>query len=292
MNTLSRRHAGHHEGHPAGRREGHHHLGHGLACLLHRLSRQLLERERRLTLYAALLLAALVPMAMAAGLDDRVLRGANVWIKPMKFALSIALLALTTAWFVGHLRPEQRRGRAVDRIVWLLIGTGSFELGYIALQAALGEGSHYNVGDPLHGIMYSLMGLGALGLTATQPMLAWQLRRHADPSRPPAYRLSVQLGLWLTFVLGAGVGGLLSSMQPPDASAAAAVPVFGWSPAGGDLRPAHFIGIHAGQWLPLAGWAIAAHGARRARGWVWSVTGIYTALFGAALAWGLVGRLG
>jgi hypothetical protein len=263
-----------------------------LAGRLRRVARQLLERERRLTLFAALLLAALVPMAIAAGLDERVLRGANVWIKPMKFALSIAVLALTTAWFVGHLRPEHRRGRALDRIVWLLIGAGSFELGYIALQAALGEGSHYNVGDPLHGIMYSLMGLGALGLTATQPMLAWQLRRHAEPSRPPAYLLAVQLGLWLTFVFGAGVGGVLSSLQPPDASASAALPIVGWSLTGGDLRPAHFIGIHAEQWLPLAGWAVAAGGATHARRWVWGMTALYTALFVAALAWGLAGRLG
>jgi len=266
--------------------------GHGFARLALRIVQQLPVRERRLTVFATLLLALLVPMALAAGLDDRVLRGANVWIKPMKFALSIALLALTTAWFIGHLRPEHRRGRAVDRIVWLLIGTGSFELGYITLQAALGQGSHYNVGDPLHGLMYSLMGLGALGLTATQPMLAWQLRKHAEPSRAPAYRLAVQLGLWLTFVFGAGVGGVLSSVQPPDASAAAAVPVFGWSLAGGDLRPAHFIGIHAEQVLPLAGWALAARGTLHARGWVWAATALYAGLFGVALAWGLAGRLG
>lgn len=264
----------------------------GAARRLRGFAAELLARERRLTIYGALLLAALLPMAVAAGLDDRVLRGVNVWIKPMKFALSIAVLALTTAWLVGHLRPEHRRGRTVDRIVWLLVGTGTFELGYITLQAALGQGSHYNVGDPLHGFMYTLMGLGALGLTATQPMLAWALRRHADPARPPAYRLAVQIGLWLTFAFGASVGGVLSSMQPPDVLPGGAVPLFGWSLAGGDLRPAHFIGIHAQQALPLAGWALAARGMPRARRWVWGVTALYTALFAAALAWGLAGRLG
>ena len=49
----------------------------------------------------------------------------------------------------------------------LLIGSGSFEFLYILLQAALGEASHYNVGDLWHGAMYTLMGLGALLLTAT-----------------------------------------------------------------------------------------------------------------------------
>lgn len=265
------------------------------ACLMQRvrgITTELLARERRLAIYGAVLLAMLLPMAIAAGFDDRVLRGVNVWIKPMKFALSIAVLALTTAWFIGHLRPEHRRGRAVDRIVWLLVATGTFELVYITLQAALGQGSHYNVGDPLHGIMYTLMGLGALLLTATQPMLAWALHRHADPARPPAYRLAVQIGLWLTFVFGAGVGGVLGSMQPPDAAPGATVPLFGWALAGGDLRPAHFIGIHAQQLLPLAGWVLATRATPVARRGVWAVTALYTLLFAAALAWGLVGRLG
>lgn len=255
------------------------------------LWRELVARERRLAFYGAALLVLLVPMAIALGADERTLRGANLWVKPMKFALSIAVLAWTTAWFVGHLVPQRRTGRAIVAIVWLLMATGTFELGYITLQAALGQGSHYNVGDWLHGILYTLMGIGALGLTATQPMLAWQLRRHADTRRPEVVRQAVQLGLVLTFALGASAGGLLSSMQPPDANAGAALPLFGWPLAGGDLRPAHFIGIHAEQVLPLVGYAIAALGMPRARLALWLSAAAYCALFAAAMAWGLAGRL-
>lgn len=247
-----------------------------------------LARERRLTLYAALLLALLLPMALAWGLDDRVLRGANVWIKPMKFALSIAVLALTTAWFVGHLPLRQRSSRAVDWIVWLLIGSGSFEIGYITLQAGLGQASHFNYSDAFHGVMYALMGVGALVLTATQPMLAWQLFRHPDSKRPAAYRQAVLIGLVLTFVMGAGIGGLLSSMQPP--SGGVTLPLFGWSLGGGDLRPAHFVGIHAEQLLAFTGLAIVASGARHAKVLVWAAALAYTALFVALTMWGLVGR--
>ena len=63
-------------------------------------------REPRLAAYGALLLALLLPLAIAWSLDDRTLRGANVWIKPIKFALSIALLSHTTAWFSGTCRPR------------------------------------------------------------------------------------------------------------------------------------------------------------------------------------------
>jgi hypothetical protein len=252
---------------------------------LRRWAAEAMRRERRLTLYAFTLFALAVPMALAWGIDERVVRGANVWIKPIKFALSIGLLALTTAWFIGHLVPAKRRGPAVDRIVWLLIGTGSFELAYITLQAALGQGSHFNVGDAFHGTMYTLMGIGALGLTATQPMLAALLHRHADRARPAAYRLAVELGLVLAFVYGAGIGLLLSSLQPPDGGAA--VPLLGWQLGGGDLRPAHFVGIHAGQLLPLVGWQVAARDDAQARARVWLATAAYTVLFGVLVAWGL-----
>jgi hypothetical protein len=252
---------------------------------LRQLVAEAMTRERRLTLYALALFALAIPMALAWGIDERVVRGANVWIKPIKFALSIGLLALTTAWFIGHLVPAKRRGPAIDRIVWLLIGTGSFELAYITLQAALGQGSHFNVGDAFHGTMYTLMGIGAIGLTATQPMLAWQLHRHPDDVRPSAYRLAVKLGLVLTFAFGAGIGLLLSGIQPPQGGAA--VPLLGWQLAGGDLRPAHFWGIHAGQLLPAVGLLVAARAEAQARARVWIATAGHALLFAVLVAWGL-----
>ena len=248
-----------------------------------------LAREPRLAVYGAALLALLLPLAVAAFIDERTVRDANVWLKPMKFAFSIALLALTTAWFIGHLAPPRRASRAVSWIVWLLIGSGSFELAYITLQAALGQGSHFNIGDAFHAAMYALMGVGAIVLTATQPMLAWQLHRHPDPRRPAAYRQAVMIGLVLTFVFGAGVGGVLSTLQPP--TGGITLPLFGWSLAGGDLRPAHFVGIHAEQVLPFIGFVATTLGIVRAKAVVWTATLAYSALFAVLVAWGLVGRL-
>jgi len=255
---------------------------------LRRLPVELWNRERRLAAFGVVLLVLLLPMALAWGLDDRTIRGANVWVKPMKFALSIALLSLTSAWFAGHLPAGRRSSRAMGLIAWLLIGAGSFELGYITLQAALGQASHYNVGDTLHATMFALMGIGAVVLTATQPLLAWQLYRHPDPALPAAYRQAVLLGLVITFVFGVGAGGLLAGQQPPGMGPT--VPLFGWSLGGGDLRPAHFVGIHAEQVLPLIGFASVALGARRSQGVVWGSTIVYSALFVALLVWGLSGR--
>ncbi len=220
-----------------------------------RIAGELLDRQRSLTLFAATLLLLLLPAALAWAIDERLLRGANVWIKPMKFALSIALLALTTAWFIGHLPRERRGGRGVRAVVAIVIVVGGLELSYITLQAALGQASHYNVGDGLHATLYQLMGVGAITLAGTQPLLAWQIHRHGDRSIAPAYRLATMTGLALSFVLGAAAGIPLSAIAP---GTGPTLPILGWSTVAGDLRPAHFLGIHAAQLIPAAGAAIAA----------------------------------
>lgn len=251
-----------------------------------RVARELLDRQRSLAIYGATLLLLLLPGALAWAFDDRTLRGANVWIKPMKFALSIAVLALTTAWFIGHLPRERRSATGVRAVVAIILGAGSFELAYIALQAGLGEASHYNVGDAFHALMYQLMGVGALVLTASQPLLAWQIHRHGDASLAPAYRQAVVLGLAFAFVLGAGAGIPLSALPPAPGPG---LPILGWSMVAGDLRPAHFLGIHAAQLLPLAGAAIVAAKPANPRTGVRIFAAGYVLLWLALLAQALLG---
>lgn len=242
---------------------------------------ELFRRQRALALFGVLLLAAMLPAAIAWGLDDRVLRGASVWIKPLKFMLSVAVLAWTTAWFVGHLPAARRRGLGVRAVAALVVGAGSFEVGYITLQAALGQASHYNAGDPLHATMYTLMGIGAVLLAGSQPLLAALLWRWPDLQRPPVLRLAVISGLVLAFLLGGGVGMALSGQLP---SAAPGLPLLGWH-LRDDLRPAHFVGLHAAQALPLAGAWLARCGPGRrwlvalAAGYVLAVLGL------VALGW-------
>jgi len=248
---------------------------------------QLWQREPRLVAFALLMLALMLPAAIGLGLDERVLRGVSVWVKPMKFMASMALLALTTAWFAPQLPAAVRQGRSFGLLVWTMIATGGFEVGYITLQAALGQASHYNVGDPLHALLYTLMGVAALVLTATQPWMAWLIWRHGDRRIAPAYRLAVLLGLVLTFVLGAAVGMLLGGAQP---ATGVGLPLVGWSRSMGDLRVAHFVGIHAGQVLPLAGFALAQWRPREAVAGVWGVTAIWTALWAWTFWQALSGR--
>jgi|GEM_PF-3871140 len=65
-------------------------------------------------------------------------KGANAWYKPVKFALSIAILAWSMGWYAGYL-PQ---GRDIAVFNWIFVATLAFEMLYIALQASRGEASH------------------------------------------------------------------------------------------------------------------------------------------------------
>ena len=246
-----------------------------------------MRRSRALTVFGLLMWAAMLPALIAWGFDERELRGVSVWAKPLKFMASIGLFALSTAWFVGLLPETRRHGRAIHAVVWTVIVAGGFEIIYITLMAALGQASHFNFSSPLHITMYSLMGAGATAMTATQPLLAWQIARHARDELSPVWRDGVVAGLVLTFVLGASAGGLLGSMQPP---AGSGLPYLGWHTSG-DLRPAHFVGLHAQQFFPLAGALMALWMPRIGRRALTLFALVYVALWAWAMARGLDGAV-
>lgn len=194
----------------------------------------------------------MLPTLVLYGLDDRTWRDVAIWAKPLKFMASTALFSATTAWFAGLLPEPIRNSRAVDGLAWTVVLTSSFEVGYISLQAALGEGSHHNVGTPLHAALFGLMAVAAVTLTATQVVLAWLIARHST-TRHTVLTQAVVAGLVLTFVLATVSGFLLGGQQPP---AGVGLPIVGWHIGGADARPAHFLGVHAQQLLPLAGLAL------------------------------------
>ncbi len=250
------------------------------------------RRERTLTRFGLALLILMVPAGIAWALDGRTLDGVGVWTKPLKFLASLALFSLTTAWFFGYLPAERRKTLLARAVVWVLVATASFEIGYISLQAAQGQASHFNVSTPYHAAMYSLMGIAAVLLTATSPVLGLLIARHGDRSLDPAFRLAVVLGLVLTFALGATAGMYMSAQPGHGVGGVAggpALPLVGWSLSGGDLRVAHFLGIHAQQALPLAGASFALLIPRLAVPAVWVFAAACSLLTAAALAQAIMG---
>ncbi|GAC1358182.1 MAG: hypothetical protein NVSMB42_17300 [Herpetosiphon sp.] len=218
-------------------------------------------------------------------IDQRIITGAPAWIKPAKFAVSLAIYGFTLVWLLSFVRGHARLIRGLS------IGTaaiGMIEQAIIVVQALRGTTSHYNGTTALDGALFNIMGAGITilwVLTMVEVVLLLR-QRSADP----ALMWALRLGLTLV-VLGMAVGFIMVMQRSPAQRAALAagkqiktagahsvgvedggpgLPVVGWSTTGGDLRIAHFFGLHAIQVLPLWSWLFARLGrwigvARRAR---------------------------
>lgn len=220
-------------------------------------------------------------------LDHRHVAGALVWGKPLKFSLSIVAYAWTLAWLLASL-PAAAQG-AVRTIGWGVALSMLVEQAVIFTQAARGTTSHYNTASALDGALFGVMGVFILVntvLTVWVLYLVW----HYQPQGSASYVWGVRLGL-LVFLVGSVLGGFMirhlgHTVGGPDGGPG--LPALGWSTRAGDLRIAHFLGMHALQVLPLLGWALGRWWPGPAPALTWLGAAAYAAavaaLFGQAMA--------
>ena len=199
--------------------------------------------------YGLLMALVLLPTLALSWVDVRTLREVGIWAKPMKFMAGTALFALTTVWLSTLVPGNVGHGQSFGWITALIIVTSLFEVVYITYQAARGEGSHYNTTDPLRALLFGLMAVAAVGLVASQAWLAWVIWKALGTAVMTPTLLAVLLGLALTFALSPVSGFMLGGKQAP---AGVGLPVVGWH-TWQDLRPAHFLAVHAQQFIPLVG---------------------------------------
>lgn len=186
--------------------------------------------------------------------DARLLYGVSVWEKPSKFFLSLAIHLATLAWGISLLPAEQRRSRGVRIASLAFIAAAVVEMAYMTFQSNLGEASHFNRSTPFHGMMYSIMGFGALTLTATTAYLGWRIRRSGTTPMHFAagwsFMVSAAATTFVAGYLASGSGHWIGG----DQTDATGLPFFHWSTTGGDLRVAHFAALHIMQAVPLIAW--------------------------------------
>ena len=238
-------------------------------------------------------LALLLGFAVAGAVDSRTLGGSNVWLKPAKFALSFVVLYATLALVAERLSAPVREGRSLRLVLAVMTVATAGEMAYIAGQAGRGVHSHFSVQTPFTALMYTLMGIGAVALVlgiGIVGVLAW---RDRSARLGPALRFGVGLGFvlsaLLTLVIAGYLGGQGSHFVGTPSPGAATVPLLGWSLEVGDLRPAHFLALHAMQALPLLGWWLDRGGRPAARRWVWAAAAAYGGLTVAVFAQALLG---
>lgn len=212
------------------------------------------ERQEMLFSFGLLNLVAALVFIVLALLRPMELAGANVWFKPIKFALSTCILLWSVAWYAGYLPA----GRDTSISYWLLALSAAFEVIYIAWQAARGEASHFNLSTSFHSMMFGLMGLGATLMTLSVGYMGIKFFGSTSVELPDYYLWAIRLGV-LLFVVFAFEGFLMGSrlshtVGAPDGGPG--LPFLNWSMTHGDLRIAHFIGMHALQVLPLMAWFV------------------------------------
>ncbi|WP_410643072.1 hypothetical protein [Amycolatopsis sp. lyj-346] len=211
--------------------------------------------------------------------DDRTLVNAPIWLKPVKFAGSIGLYALTLAWLLTHVRRGRRAGWWFGTV--FAAGMG-LDVALLVWQIAVrGRTLHFNKATPADVMINDLVAGGAYAAWLMAAAVAVLLLFQRIPDR--ALRSALRWGAALA-VVGMYVATLMFSPSPaqqavldangrPSTFGAHSVgvedggpglPVVGWSTVGGDLRIPHFVGIHALQVLPLVAFGLLV-AARRHR---------------------------
>ena len=233
---------------------------------------------------------ALAALALALlPFDQRLVTGALVWLKPLKFSLSIIAFAWTLGWLLADLPAVAQR--SVRRLSLGVAVSMLVEQAAIFIQAARGTTSHYNLTTAFDGLLFAAMGIFIAvntAMTAWALYLAWRHRPHG----PAGYVWGLRLGL-LVFLVGSMLGGLMIHNAQHTVGAldgGPGLPGLGWSTRVGDLRAAHFLGMHALQILPLLGWALSRWAPRRAALLTWAGATLYAGVVAGLFALALAGR--
>jgi len=219
---------------------------------------------------AALAVACLVGMLV----DDRTLLGVNVWEKPLKFAISTAIYAVTWSWLIGQLARFRRVAWWAGTIGVALL---AIELVIIVGAAAAGITSHFNVATPLNVTLWAIMAFSITALwvaTFVVSILLFRVRL-GDAARTVAIRAGAVIaliGMGLAFLMTGPQGsqisnyeGVIGAHTVGVADGGPGIPLLGWSTVAGDLRIPHFVGMHALQAIPLVLIAIELLSRRVAR---------------------------
>jgi hypothetical protein len=251
-----------------------------------------------LTALGFVMAADLVFCMLGLVVDRRVITGAPAWLKPAKFALSTMIACWSFAFCMASTTTWPRVRRMLD----VVLTAGLFiEIALIDMQAARGTSSHFNLGTRFDAAVFGVMGVSIACIWLGMLVLTVLLFRQSFAGT--AWGWSLRLGMVLALV-GTGSGALMTvpnsrqlaeahvtgrlpiagghTVGAPDGGRG--LPVTGWSADHGDLRVAHFLGMHGLQVLPLLAWWIARRrtpaNARTQRNLIFAAATSYLGLFG------------
>lgn len=218
------------------------------------------ERHRRDSTTAPLvwmifiLTALLVILAIILPFDNVLVEGRARFVKPLNFTFSMTTYLVVVVILIDYLRGSLWWKTVIS---WGISICLLIAITCITMQAARSTTSHFNtttlfdttvsvlmdIVDPINGIFVVVL-------------LIFALKHRYDVSRPT--QLGIVFGL-IGLLAGNVVGGVMVFLgqnvvgAPPGSPG---LPIVNWNTQGGDLRIAHFFGIHALQILPITGWLV------------------------------------
>ncbi|MEU5693987.1 hypothetical protein [Actinosynnema sp. NPDC020468] len=218
----------------------------------------------RPTLWLAAVMAVLT-LGTVVGLlvDDRVIQGSSVWLKPFKFTLSLAVYSATLSWMLSLPHKGKRWTSGLASAIALILFV---EVGLVVVQGARGAFTHYNTSHDAFNQTVQFAFRFIMVMFALNIVLAAILTfQRATGDRPTFH--AVRAGLYLA-ITGMALGYLMifnfgqkttavdaegrtaklvgaHSVGVPDGGEG--MPVTAWSTTGGDLRVPHFVGMHGLQ---------------------------------------------
>src|SRR5688572_6036655 len=250
--------------------------------------RELRHRDPLLFWAGAAMLLCPVVATLIPIIDTRQILVLKPCINPMKFMTSITIFLWTVACFMPE-TENKPRARAIVR--WTIATAMIVEIVCITMQSARGTTSHFNSRSAFDDAIFSIMGLGVVFNTAAMMLFLWIIRRDTPVYRS-GYIWGIRIGVAM-FLLASFEGVLIvmnnaHTVGAPDGGAG--LPFVNWSTRYGDLRVAHFAGMHAMQALPLLGFVLDRMRLAAARNVVIAVGILWLAVTGGLLVLALQGR--
>lgn len=244
-----------------------------------------------LTLLNAVVLLVAIPLRF---LDPTLIAGVPAWDKPIKFSVAFLAFGPTMLWIYARVKVGRPGRVGLELVGWSMV----VEITLIVFQAARGVMSHFNYSTPLNATIFTVMaaftGVFAIAALIVGVVLA---RRRLEGLIGLAITLSVPI-----MTLGAIQGFSMTAPKPGQVAAGRLIvgghtiggpqakgpglPFLGWSTEHGDLRVAHFVGLHVLQIVPLVALLLSIFAARgiirasekRLRGAVWASGAAYVGL--------------
>lgn len=218
--------------------------------------KNLRQRNAVLFYFGLLNLLGVLACGVLALTTTQQVLGINAFIKPLKFFLSIWIFTWTMGWIM-YLLSNQRK---VIVYSWMVVVVFMIEMVIITWQAANGRLSHFNITTFFYARLFDIMGIAITTLAIWTGYIGYLFFRQKQFEASDAYIWGIRLGLIL-FVLFAFEGFMMAArlahtVGAPDGGPG--LPLTNWSTQQGDLRVAHFLGMHSLQLLPLFGFYVAS----------------------------------